>query len=97
MVGVKETSNKHLFKGVDRFLDLYIGNCSEDVTSQSLIEYVSDECNVKVANCFELKTKIPNSKAFKISVSYNDREVLLTPKCWPKGIYCRKFYRSKSD
>ena len=97
VVGVKETTNGHLFKGVDRFFDLYIGNCSVDVDTQGLIDYVLNECKIKIHNCTELKTRIPNSKAFKISVSYADREVLLTPNCWPKSVYCRKFYRSKSD
>ena len=97
IIGTKSSINSNSFKGAIRMFDLYIGNCCEDASSQNLIDYISEECKIKVKSCIELKTKIPDSKAFKISVLDNDRDILLNPDKWPKGIICRKFYKNKSN
>ena len=45
----------------------------------------------------ELPSKSEYYKSFKLSMSYNDREVLLDPYWWPEGVYVRKFFNFKNS
>ena len=96
IIGTKDKNNSN-FKGAVRVFDLYIGNCFEGVSSQILTDYISEECDIKIKSCSELNTKIPNSKAFKISVMDAERDILLKSDIWPKNIICRKYYKKRTS
>ena len=93
IVGNKVTGS---IKCAIRNYDLYLGNCDLDIEENDIIKYVKDECNIDILYCNQLSTSSEYSKSFKLTTSLNDRDILLNPELWPKGIVCRKFYNSKS-
>ena len=83
-------------RGAKKTVDLYIGRCDNDITSDDVISYIENELNIKSDSCTELQTKIPSSKSFKLTVNINDRNILLSDDSWPEGIICRKFYSKRN-
>ena len=88
-------TNKGL-KSANRPYDLYIGNCSLEMNDEIIKDYVKSECNILLKDCKELSVATSFSKSFKLTTTYDEREILLKPEFWPKGILCRKFYNSSN-
>ena len=93
--GTRKPSNNNNLRGALRTVDLYIGRCDNDMTTDDVISYVENELKIKSISCIELKTKIQLSKSFKLTVKINDRDLLLSDDSWPEGIICRKFYNKR--
>ena len=83
-------------KSARRLGDLYLGNLDLDVTETEIIEYIKEETDIPVDKCILLNSKNPNCKSFKISVSFENRVLLLSPESWPEGVICRKFYNPRN-
>ena len=81
-----------LLKGASRTTDLYIGNCDTDVTGDMLTQYISDIINVSIKHCEQLVTRYDNYNSFKLTVSVNDKDKLLSPDVWPDEVVCRKYF-----
>ena len=77
----KATNNK--FKSAQKTADLYIGRCDPEITPEDISTYLKDDLNSLCLKCEELKTRIPFSKAFKVTVYLKDRDQLLDTDCWP--------------
>ena len=90
--GTKKLSSSSTLKCADKYIDLYVGRCSDTVTPEILKEYIRIEINVTSHRCQQLNTKIPYSTAFKLTVHINDKALLLNPESWPEGVVCRKFF-----
>ena len=97
IVGSKKTVVGGTLKSAVRLGDLYIGNCDQDVTSESLTKYIFDEMKIKVEKCEQLVTRNVNCVSFKLTLNMNDRQKLLSPDVWPEGIICRKFYNPRRN
>ena len=89
--GTRKTTNNK-FKSAQKTADLYIGRCDSETTSEEISTHLKDELNTPCLKCEELKTRIPFSKAFKVTVYLNDRDQLLDTSCWPEGVVARKFF-----
>ncbi len=92
MFGTRSSSGTNGLRGVVRPMDLFIGRCEPSMKTENVINHCKDVCNINVLNCEELKTKSLRFKSFKISVSFDERNILLDPKLWDEGIIIRKFY-----
>ena len=99
IIGSKKTVVSGSIKSAVRLGDLYVGNCDQEVTCESLVKYIYDEMKIKVEKCEQLVTRNASSISFKVTLHMNDRMKLLSPDAWPEGIICRKFYnpRRKSN
>ena len=95
VIGSKKTQGNETIKGAFRHADLYIGNCDNDVTPDSISKYIVNETNIKVVKCESLASKNENCRSFKVTLKINDRQKLLSPELWPEGIICRKFYSKR--
>jgi hypothetical protein len=85
------------FRGADRPLDLYVGQCDLETTSEELVAYCKDVFEITIKEATELPSKSKYYKSFKLSMSYYDREILLDSNWWPTGVYIRKFYNSRNN
>ena len=95
IVGSKEFDSGFKFQCANNVLDLYVGNCSLNVTSEVVKEYILVEKSINVIDCIELESRNKNKRSFKISVKAFDRDNLLDATMWPSGILCRKFRNIK--
>ena len=95
VIGSKKNHGNETIKGAVRLADLYIGNCDNDVTSDSISEYIANEMNIDIVKCESLVSKNVNCKSFKVTLKINDRMKLLSPEIWPEGIICRKYYSQR--
>ena len=77
-------------------MDLYIGNCDNVVTPDSISEYILDEMNIRIVKCEPLVSRNVNSKSFKVTMNITDRLKLISAEVWPEGIICRKFYSPRN-
>lgn len=67
-----------------------ISNADVDVTCDSIIDFVKS-INVRVLNCFEAKTRVPKTKAFRICIDKSDRRAFLNKGNWPCNISVREW------
>ena len=95
IVGSRKTAPGPL-KGAARTFDLYLGRCDPDVTEQDIYDYSDGELGIKLLKCVKLDTRIPFSKAFKITVDFAKKDKLLDDMSWPEGVICRRFYVNRS-
>ena len=93
--GTKKPSDGCKLKSADRFTDIYIGRCNEDITPEILSEYMKTDLGISARKCEQLTTKIPYSSAFKVTVHFNDKFKALNPDSWPEGVACRMFFTPK--
>ena len=89
--GIKQVTGTQ-FRSAKKYLDVYIGNCDTDIDPVIVKNYVLKYINVNVAECQVINAN-NFKKSFKITVLSTDRDKLLDPSVWPKGIICRKFYK----
>ena len=97
ITGNRKASNEANLKGANCYFTLYVGRCGEDVTVDNVKTYLQDELNIQVRECIKLKTRVPYSSSFKITVNFGDHNTLLSPESWTEGIICRKFITKKQD
>ena len=96
IVGSKKSSGSGIMRSAPKYVDIYIGNVNLGVDADVVTKYIKDETDVDINKCIALKTRNPNYTSFKISVSLNNRETLLSADVWPKGVFCRKFHSPRS-
>ena len=96
IIGRRESPGKKLTSAI-RLYDMFIGNCSLETSENDIIDYIREEAKVTVFKCSQLSTRRNDYKCFKVSLNLMERDKLLDGNIWPKGIFCRKFYRSKQD
>ncbi len=61
------------------------------------MDHCKKVCNLEVNAAVELPSKSIYFKAFKLFMSYRNRETLLYPNLWPEGIIVRKFYKPRTN
>ena len=83
------------FTTVEMNLDLFLGGCSFDTTEQHIIDHVTSK-GIRVINCVSIEANVRWYKPFKITVSPNDRDKLLSPSLWPVNTFVRKFHNVRS-
>ena len=84
-------------KSAPKLVYIYVGNVDNDVTVEAMIDYVKQDIGISIEKCESLKSRNPNNKSFKLSLSVNERSKLLAPEVWPEGIICRKFYSPRTS
>ena len=82
------------FAGSERVLDIYVGGCVVSSTAEQITEHCAAN-GVNAKKCELLQSTSEWSKSYKISVAAEDREKLLDPELWPRGVFVRKFYRNR--
>ena len=92
---VQKRQGNEAIKGAIRQADLYIGNCHNDVTPDSISKYIVDETNIRIVKCESLASRNESCRSFKVTLKISDRQRLLSPEVWPEGIICRKFYSKR--
>ena len=86
----------HQLKAVRRTADVFLGRMDSDVSIECIKSYIQETFELHVYNIEELKIVTDEYKAYKITVSLDEREKLFNPELWPEGIVVDKFYsRSK--
>lgn len=95
LFGTRNSQTPGGLRGSRRPMDLYIGRCELDTTVKNVIDHCKSACNIDVIDCSELIVKSSMFKAFKISVTLRERNILLDPECWPEGVVVRKFYKAR--
>ena len=84
-------------RAVKRTADIFLGRIDNDISSDNIKDYITDNFQVKVCNIEQLIIKTDQYKAFKVTVDLNDREKLFKPELWPEYVLVDKFYnRSKN-
>ena len=91
ITGTRKAPSSSL-RAADKTVDLYVGRCDADVSSNDMLKYVAEELDIKPISCFRLETRNKSSNSFKLTVKLTDRNNLLDDNSWPEGIICRKFY-----
>jgi hypothetical protein len=69
---------------------IYIGRLEESTTKEDIEAFLTDNGIVKIIDCEELQTR-GLSKAFKIGIPFDQKEVAYNPNLWPTGIVIRPF------
>lgn len=82
-------------RAVKRTADVFIGRMDNHVTVDIIKDYISDNFEVKLWNIEELEIKTDKYKAFKVTVSLNERDKLFNSELWPEDIIVDKFYNRK--
>ena len=95
IVGSKKANENVRLRGAVQVADIYLGNCTLEVTPESIVDYIRSEMNIEVQNCQPLDSRNRHCKSFKISLKSIDRPKLLVPEVWPEGIVCRKFFNPR--
>lgn len=86
-------------KAVKQTADLYVGRCDPSVTEEALKNYINNEVNIMIENCECLAGSVDDRrvKSFKVTVSLEDRDKLLSPSVWPENIRVRKYYNNRNN
>lgn len=92
--GNKQVDTNSKFKSAKSFVDVYLGRCDLQVEKEDILSYLKNELNIDECKVFDLESKNPNAKSFKININISMRDKLLLEDSWPSGIICRKFYSS---
>lgn len=90
------TRSSTTMKSAPRSYDLFVGNFNCDVEGEDIKKYIFEESKIVASQIEEVKTRNRNAKFFKVSVSSSERDILLSADMWPVGIFCNKYYYSKS-
>lgn len=85
-----------LLRSAPRSLDLFVGQCDNNVDFNIIKSFVKNDCKINVIDCVEMKTFNKFSKSFKVTVNACDRDKLLVSELWPQGIVCKKFLGKRS-
>ena len=76
--------------------DVFLGRMDNSITVDDINQYISDNFDIEAHKVEELKIKTDQYKAFKVTISINEREKLFNAELWPEDIIIDKFYnRSK--
>ena len=94
IVGVRNHSGRGLAPAKRRNLDLFVGGCSVDASEEEVKDHCKD-LGIEIKAIETLTTKVNWYKPFKITVEAEDREKLLKPDAWAKGIFVRKFFKPR--
>ena len=84
-----------VFTTVEMNLDIFLGGYSFDTTEQHIIGRVTSK-GIRVINCVSVEANVGWYKPFKIIVSPNDRDKLLSHSLWPLNTFVRKLHNIRS-
>ena len=93
--GTGRTRPSYNFRSAPKLVDVYVGRCITRTTCNDILNHCQEYLYVNPNSCVELNCKIPFTKSFKLTVDLSDRDYLLMPENWPRGVYVRKFYTAK--
>ena len=93
IVGTRKGTSGNMI-GAQRVYDVFVGGCGLNSTALELQNYCNSS-GVSVKKIESLPTKSEWYKAYKISISASDREILLDPNFWLEGIFVRKFFKPR--
>ena len=94
--GTRKPNSYINLRGAQKNVDLFVGRCDNDITSEDVMTYIEKELKMKAVSCTELQTRVSFSKSFKLTININDRNTLMSDDSWPEGIICRKYYNKQS-
>ena len=94
VAGTRSCSRDEL-SGVERDLDFFLGGCETDTTPEKVMNYIKNN-NIAAVNCVALVSKVEWYRPFKVTVKASDRNLLMTPEFWPRGVFIRKFYAPRT-
>ena len=86
-----------MIRGIGNTMDVYVGRCVKSVTSDVIIKYIENETNINVIGCYCLSDENSKIKAFKVTVSSDDRDALLVGSLWPENVVVRKFFKKRNN
>ena len=93
IVGTRKGTSGNMI-GAQRVYDVFVGGCGLNSTALELQNYCNSS-GVSVKKIESLPTKSEWYKAYKISISASDREILLDPNFWLEGIFVQKFFKPR--
>jgi len=67
-----------------------IYNADVDATCDSIVSFVKS-FNVKVVSCFDAKTRVPDTKSFRICINKSNRKEFVNKDNWPCNILVREW------
>ena len=79
----------------EKVYDLYISGCISSTTVDTMRNYCVGSLNISPKDICEVGSNNRWIKSYKISVTESERDCLLKPECWPRGVSCRKWYSDK--
>ena len=95
VTGTRSAGGNSSFGGVDRIFDMFVGGCTQESSIVGITDYCRSH-NVELKRVEEVETKSSwYNKAYKLSMTFEDREKLLDATLWPRGTFVRKFFRPK--
>ena len=86
-----------MIRGIGNTMDVYVGRCVKSVTYDVIIKYIENETNINVIDCYCLSDENSKMKAFKVTVSSDDRDALLVGSLWPENVVVRKFLKKRNN
>lgn len=71
---------------------MFVGRIDNDISLDDLKEYVTENFDVQLKGIEQLKIKMDDCKAFKLTVLMEDRVKLFIPELWPEDVIIDKYY-----
>ena len=84
------------FQGTERLIDLYIGGCNTDTTSEQILNHCKEILKIDPKDCTPLESNFNYYKAFKLKIKFEDRESVMKSECWPENTFINKFFKRRN-
>lgn len=89
-------SQQETFAAVARRAYLYVGNINPSVKTDTIHTYITDKFKTTDFKLEELpRNENALSKAFKLTIDFENLDAFNKPEMWPAGIIIKRFFRPK--
>lgn len=88
------SENQSVLKGVPRMTSLHLTRLDPGTKAEDVQKFSSQLC--RIIQCVQLTSKFPEAySSFKLTVAYEDVDMLLNPDLWPKGALIQRFFHRR--
>lgn len=88
------SEHQSVLKGAPRVTSLHLTRLDPGTKAEDVQKFSSQIC--QIIQCVQLTSKFPEAySSFKLTVAYEDVDMLLNPDLWPKGTLIQKFFHRR--
>ena len=88
MIGSNESSK---VKIATKTFETFVGNLHLDSCETDIVDMFSKN-NIKIIKYGEIPTRLQRARAYRVSISYEDKDKIFDSSLWPKGVAMSKFF-----
>ena len=81
------------FRAVKRTVDVFIGRVHKEADEDVIKNYIKETFNIDCNKVEKLQIKTDLYNAFKVTVSFTERDALFKPDMWPEDVVVKKFLK----